>query len=243
MLKITNYHVAKSLEEAFKLVDTGRANKILGGAMWLRQSNSQIKTAIDISKLGLNYIKDDGEYIKIGAMTTLSDLANSELLETSFKTLFSDMVYHIVGTQFRNTATIGGSVFGRYGFSDIITGLLPLQTVVKTVKRGEVPLEKFVEMDYERDLLEYVKVKKDIGKVSYKSFRNQATDFPVLTVCVSQKDGQAKISVGARPKTARLVFSEEQAMQLDFGSNMRGSAEYRRQLCKELCSQAMTEVL
>ena len=35
---------------------------------------------------------------------------------------------HIVGVQFRNCATIGGSIWGRYGFSDVLTMFLAMDT-------------------------------------------------------------------------------------------------------------------
>ena len=37
-----------------------------------------------------------------------------------------EAVRHIVGVQFRNCATVGGSVYGRFGFSDVLTLLLAL---------------------------------------------------------------------------------------------------------------------
>lgn len=35
---------------------------------------------------------------------------------------------HIVGVQFRNLATVGGSIFGRFGFSDVLTMFLALDS-------------------------------------------------------------------------------------------------------------------
>lgn len=242
ILKISNFYVATSVQDAYDMLIKSRANSVLGGAMWLRQSRKPINTIIDLSKLGLDYIKEDENYIYIGAMATLNDIASSELLQTYYGSLFTDMTYHIVGTQFRNTATVGGSVFGRYGFSDILTGFLAIKAVVKTVKHGEMPIEEFSEKPYEKDLLEYVKIDKKQTKVSYKSFRNQATDFPVLTVCVAKYDDVLNISVGARPKKAELVHSKEDALKLSFGANMRGSAEYRRALCDTLIDDALLEV-
>lgn len=242
MLKINNYHVAKSVSEAYALLIKGRGNAILGGAMWQRMSNRQVSTMIDISKLGLDKIEVEGDFIKIGALVTLSEVEKSEVLEEYYANLFKDMTHHIVGTQFRNTATIGGSVFGRYGFSDILTALLPLNTIVKTFKRGEVKLENFAEMEYEQDILEYIKIPAKKTSVSYKTFRNQATDFPVLCVCVSKIEGIEKISVGARPQKAKLVNTLEEALELNFGSNMRASAEYRRSLCEVLVQEALMEV-
>ena len=39
-----------------------------------------------------------------------------------------DAVKSIVGVQFRNCATVGGSIFGRFGFSDVLSVFLSLDT-------------------------------------------------------------------------------------------------------------------
>ncbi|MFQ7552525.1 MAG: FAD binding domain-containing protein [Blautia marasmi] len=44
---------------------------------------------------------------------------------------------HIVGVQFRNCATVGGSIWGRFGFSDVLTMLLALDTEVELLKAAE----------------------------------------------------------------------------------------------------------
>lgn len=242
MLKITNYYVAKDVKDAYEMLQKTKSNVILGGNMWLRMSDKNVNTAIDISKIGLNFIEESDDFVKIGAMTTLSEIERSEILSNNFGTIFADMTHHIVGTQFRNTATVGGSIFGRYGFSDILTGILPLGANVCTAKYGEISLEKFADLPFEKDLLEYVKIPKTDAKICYKSFRNQATDFPVITVCAYKKCEDLKIAVGARPHKARLVSSVDEAISLDFGSNMRASAEYRLELTKILLEEALSEV-
>ena len=242
MFKISNYYVAQSVQDAYETLIKSKSNVILGGCMWQRMSDKMVNTAIDISKIGLDYINEDENFVIIGAMATLSDIEHSEILEKNFGSLFKDMTHHIVGTQFRNTATFGGSIFGRFGFSDILTGVLPLNAVVKTVKNGEISLDKFSKMPVEKDLLEYVKIPKANAKIVYKSLRNQSTDFSIIAVCVAKYDDDIKISVGARPKSASLVDSVEKALELDFGSNMRASAEYRREMTKVLLEEALSEV-
>ena len=232
MFTIANYYFATSVSDAYEKLVKAKTNVILGGAMWLRMSDKQINTAIDISKIDLNYIKEDDKFVYIGAMATLADIENSQILRQNFGTIFSDMTYHIVGTQFRNTATVGGSIFGRYGFSDILTGFLPLNAVVKTAKYGEIELVKFNELSIEKDVLEYIKIPKTKAQIVYKTLRNQSTDFPILSVCAIKDGKNTKISVGARPKKAKLIANISEIDTLDFGSNMRGSAEYRRLLAK-----------
>ena len=67
---------------------------------------------------------------------------------------------HIVGTQFRNGATVGGSIFGRFGFSDILTCLLALDTYVELYHAGVIALSEFVEMPRDNDILVRIIIKK-----------------------------------------------------------------------------------
>ena len=46
---------------------------------------------------------------------------------------------HIVGVPFRNCATVGGSVFSRFGFSDLTCALLALDASVVLYRGGELP--------------------------------------------------------------------------------------------------------
>ena len=43
-------------------------------------------------------------------------------------------VKDIVGVQFRNMATIGGSIWGRFGFSDVLTVFLAMDSYVELYK-------------------------------------------------------------------------------------------------------------
>ena len=43
----------------------------------------------------------------------------------------------------RNCATVGGSVYARFGFSDILTCLLALDAYVELYHGGMVPIKEF----------------------------------------------------------------------------------------------------
>ena len=156
MYTIRQFLCPSSLEEAYQALTAARNNTVLGGCMWLRLGRRAIGTAIDLSALGLNRITDTGDTIEIGAMVSLRQLETSELLRQQYGTLFRDAVSGIVGTQFRNTATVGGSAYGRFGFSDVLTALLALPAQVRLYHRGTVSIEDFAAMPYEKDILECI---------------------------------------------------------------------------------------
>mgnify|MGYP000311497906 CR=1 FL=1 len=120
MVTIQKYVKAQSLEEAWKL-NQGKKNRILGGMLWMRLGNGTISTAIDLCDLGLDTIEETDEEFSIGARVTLRELEQHVGLNTYTHDAVKNAVKDIVGVQFRNMATIGGSIWGRFGFSDVLT--------------------------------------------------------------------------------------------------------------------------
>ena len=100
--------------------------------------------------------------------------------------------------QFRNLATVGGSIFGRFGFSDVLTLFLALDTEVELVHAGRMPLAEFACSKRDRDVLVRLIVKKHEGVTVYQSHRNSRTDFPVLTCAVRVEDGKGCAVLGGK---------------------------------------------
>ena len=255
MLTIREYKQAATLEEAWQL-NQKRPNRVLGGMLWMRLSKGNVQTAIDLSALGLDTIEETETEFRIGAMVSLRRLELHEGFTAYSEGANKEALRHIVGVQFRNLATVGGSVFGRFGFSDVLTLLLVMDSYVELYKGGIVPLADFVNMPYDRDILVRVIVKKTAAHYSYKSVRISKTDFPVLTCAVAKRaDGYAAV-VGATPHLAEVVldrqgvlteltdesiskFAEQVSEEIRFGSNVRSGAAYRKAVCRVLVKRAL----
>jgi len=221
--------------------------------LWLRLASKRVGTAIDLSALGLDYITEDENFWHIGAYTTLRTLETHEALNRMTGNLFRDALKAIVGVQFRNLATAGGSVFGRFGFSDVITVLLALDASVVLYKTGVVSLEDFCRMGKVNDILTEIRIPKMPVLTAYLAQRNTATDFPVLNVCAAEKKGEFTVVVGARPLRGTVyrfsaaetaeTMAEQIAGDAVFAGNTRASAEYRRHLCRVLVKRALDEIM
>lgn len=256
MLQFKNYARPDTAEEAYELLRKGRMNRVLGGGVWLRLQDRRISTMIDLSNLGLNQIEETPDSFVIGAVVTLHELERHVAFNEATGNVFRDAVQDVVGVQMRNCATVGGSVFGRFGFSDVLTSLLALDTEVELVGAGIVSLATFASMPYERDILTHVIVHKHDYAANFQALRNSATDFPVLNVCAAAWGGSWHVTVGARPCRARLVEGDRLGLPLEFtdeeldascarlaelpmSGNMRGSERYRRHLSRELGRRAI----
>lgn len=259
VMNIQNYVMAQSLEEAYQL-NQNKRNRILGGMLWLKMSDINVSTAIDLSQLGLDTIEETEEEFSIGAMVTLRQLEKHAGLNAYTQNAVEKAVQSIVGVQFRNMATVGGSIFGRFGFSDVLTVFLAFDTYVELYKGGVVPLETFVGMEKDRDILVRLLVKKRPGRFAYLTMRNSRTDFPVIACAVAQIGGEYRAAVGARPARAMLLrdtkgllasgvngasaeaFADFVAESAPTGENIRGSAAYRTHLIRVMTERALLEL-
>ena len=251
----------KTVEEAYEILTKRKNNQVIGGSAWLRMGSKRIGTAIELSQLNLDYIKENEDYIEIGAMTTFRSLETSKLLEESFGSIIKDSVKDIIGVQFRNVVTIGGTIFSKFGFSDLIVALLALECEVELVKGGKMTLQEFLNKEYEKDLLTKIYIKKNNSKASYKSLRNAQSDYALLNVSTSKTKNKVKIYVGARPQIATLAIKASEFLsnneltdeniekaasmvseEVTFGTNMRATKEYRTLMSKVLVKRALMEV-
>ena len=130
--------------EAYELLQKNRNNKIVGGGIWMRLGSRRVATAIDLSACGLDQIEETETEFRIGAMCTLRQLERHAELNALVNNVFEFAVHDIVGVQLRNTATVGGSIYGRFGFSDVLSAFLALDSYVELTGAGRVPLAEFV---------------------------------------------------------------------------------------------------
>ncbi len=87
---------------------------------------SDVQCLIDMSGLGLSYVRDDSSVVRIGATTTFRELAESPLLVGSEYVALTETVARITSPQIRNAGTVGGSICSGIPFYDIPTTLLAL---------------------------------------------------------------------------------------------------------------------
>ena len=265
MMTIREYKRAESLEEAWQL-NQKKPNRILGGMIWLKMETINVGTAIDLSGLGLDTIEETEDSFSIGAMVTLRQLEQHPGLAAYTHGAMRETVRHIVGVQLRNLATVGGSIYSRFGFSDVLTMFLGMDTWVELYDAGRIPLTEFVNMKKDNDILVNIIVRKEPLLTCYLSQRNIKTDFPVLTCAASVIGNEARTVIGARPARAMIVedkkqilknfrnmtkkqkeeaieaFAEYAAENVPTAGNMRGSKEYRTLLVKVLTRRAWEAV-
>ena len=122
------YFKPSSPEEAVRLNSqyNGQGSFIAGGTDLLVTRDPQIKTLIDVTGLGLNYIKANSHELRIGAVTTFAEIEESSLLTNSLYHIIAQAAHEMGTPQIRNRATIGGNICSAVPSADSAPALLVL---------------------------------------------------------------------------------------------------------------------
>ena len=109
-----DYARPKTVAEAVSLLGKNPEAKILaGGHSLIPMMRFRMATPamlIDINQLeDLSYIKEEGDWLEIGAMTRESDLESSDVVQKSYP-LLADTARVVADPLVRNMATVGGNI-------------------------------------------------------------------------------------------------------------------------------------
>ena len=106
--------------------------------MKLRLASPEV--LIDLGRITeLSYIRDEGTYVAIGALTRHHDVATSPLLAADIP-LLAHTAGEVGDPQIRHRGTIGGSVAHGDAASDLPATLLALDAIVRDPGRGGHPV-------------------------------------------------------------------------------------------------------
>ena len=149
------YSVPETLLQAAEAVAGGSATILAGGTdLMLQTAAGNIayeSRLVNIRRIAeLRGISRQGDEIRIGAVTTITDIHNDELLSRMAPVLF-EAANHFAGSQIRNVATIGGNICNASPAGDTLPALLVLDAEVEltccsagSVSQRRLPLTDFL---------------------------------------------------------------------------------------------------
>ena len=256
-LRANNYYKAKSLEDAYAKLQENPMNAIIAGGLWMKKTGLSYETLIDLSELGLDKINEKNGYIHVGAMVSLRDFENNPLINNLFSGATAFGVREVLGPAFRNSATIGGSIYGRYPFSDVVASLLPLDVKLVFYPKQEMSLEEYLNFKGKLNgILEEIIIKKEEGKGCFKKAKATALDFPMINFSIVKRNNKNYIAIGSRPLTAALAVkamaladqgkfeeaADMAAQELQYLDSNNISKEYRQDLVRVYVRRGLEEV-
>lgn len=257
-MRAKNYYKAISLEDAYSKLKENPKNAILAGGLWMKKLGGEYDTLIDLSSLGLDKIEDDGKVVRVGAMVSQREFEASPIINSLLNGSVAFSTREIMGPAFRNMATVGGSVYGRYPFSDLIAGLLMLDVDVVFYPEQKMSLNEYLSYRGKMDaILVGIEIKKENGKGYFKKVKTTALDFPLLNIAISKRNNKYYIVVGSRPMVAGYATKAMEAAnagkpfdevariaaeELAFADSQNISKEYRKDLTAVYVRRGLEEV-
>lgn len=222
-----------SIKETLEILskENGSARLVAGDTTLydLAQHNGldDVKTLVDVSKLGLSYIKQNEKDLEVGATTTFSELEHSKLNVGRGTHALFETAAKITPPQIRNMATIGGALCSGIPFLDMPTTVLALDSkmIVASVRgEREIKASDFF-VDYFQTAVEPDEIVtsvrfplEDRSSSAFLKLGRVTIDFAILNVTAwigRDSDGicrKARIALGAVANTPIRWKSVEDAL-------------------------------
>jgi carbon-monoxide dehydrogenase medium subunit len=264
-----DYVRAESVDHAVQLLGThGEDAKLLAGGhsllplMKLRLATPSV--LIDVGRLAeLSYVRDGGDHVAIGALTSHHDVATSDMVATDVP-LLRRVAGQIGDPQVRHLGTIGGSIVHGDPASDMPAAMLALRATFVTVGPGgqrEHSVDGFFTGFLETaigadEVLTEIRVPKvPMAGWSFQKFQRRAQDWAVVGVACVRNDtvGIGLVNMGSTSLRAAAVEDAlgsgasiaDAAALADEGTepvdDLNASPEYRRHLAHVLVRRALEE--
>jgi len=259
-----------SIPEALRLFQTGNgaARFLAGGTDLINQADRKVRTLIDLSQLGLSYVRKNEDGWVIGATTTIAELESAAVLRKLAGGILQRAAAQSGPLQVRNMATIGGRLLQPSASAEIATVLLALDATVVLAcakRRMKIPLVDLSSSDCKMLLLEIaIPTTPSGGRWSFEKLGRVESDISLVNVAAGlQTDRKgtckwARIAVGGLGKCAAHVRAAESLLVgrrlnstlIDVAadavaaavhpvSSIRGSADYLREMAGVLTRRAL----
>ena len=271
-----DYEVAESVEHALALLGSDADAKVLAGghslvpAMKLRVSRPS--KLVDIGRLSdLAFVRDAGERLAIGALTTHDAVHGDPLLQEHCP-LVSSTAGRVGDPQVRHRGTIGGSLAHGDPASDLPAVMLALDAELVIVGAGGervVPASAFFAGVFQTaitsgELLTEIRVPKlgDSTGWSYLKYHRRAQDWATVGVAAVVRRDSGAVSaavaltnMGGTPLRAAAVEAAVAASSspvdaaahaadgTDPPSDTAASGEFRKHLARVLTERALDEAM
>ncbi|HEX7587340.1 MAG TPA: FAD binding domain-containing protein [Anaerolineae bacterium] len=271
MLNLREIHKPTTLADALKFLQQPGTVAFAGGTELIADRNLDVRTIVDLSGLGLSYIRESSGSIAIGATTTLAELGESPILRAMAGGVVARAAHSSASSVLRNQETIAGTLIVEPA-GPLAAVLLALDARVTVVRKDSrvVGLADFLAMREHllmMALLTEISVPMTNPRASLQTVARTPSDKPIVSVCAAMRSdtgvsrdvrialgGVGEIAVRASAAEKMLegqalsaAFIEKAAALADQGlspqGDFRGSAEYRKAMAIVLTRRAVDELL
>ncbi len=274
MWNLTELVRPTTLPEAVRLLRRPNVKTAIlaGGTTLVPQARRDVQSLVDLCNLKLSYVKREGNALRLGATTTLQDMATSPDVPPAL----AQAAHASAPVNVRNVATIGG-VLASAGFGaplPVVLLALDAVLVIYSPEARQSPITAF--LAYRDKLLHDGALIAEIGlplmdaRLAFEKVSRTPSDAPIVCAVTRLRLAATEGSVardvrvavgGVGPIPVRLARAEQtlegkppsesliaQAAELaskevNPPSDFLASSEYRREMVKALVRRTLMEAL
>ncbi|HAL16913.1 MAG TPA: hypothetical protein DCP32_09220 [Anaerolineaceae bacterium] len=245
---IKAYYRPKDLAEALEILSrTDGEYRPLGGGVTLSQMSAQTISVVDLQSLGLNSLTQEGQFLQIGATTTLASLANLDYLQPGLKSA----IRLEANQNLRQQATVAGTLVSSGGRSTFGAALLALDALLHwlPVDQDQALGEWFALRQPPVNALFINRVQIPLNaSLAFDTIGRTPDDLPVICTAVAKwPSGRTRITLGGFGSAPILALDApelggaEAAVRdaLSRAADPWASAEYRQEAGTRLVLRLM----
>lgn len=151
LLNLREYHRPKTLAEALTLLRRPNIQTVPigGGTQILAEGAREVEAVVDLQDLGLNFIRLEGNTLRIGATTPLQALVETPESAAYGGGILAMAARETAPLPLRNQRTVGGAVVGASGEQPLATVLIALDAELVVFTEPESPRTLRLEAFYD----------------------------------------------------------------------------------------------
>ncbi|CAG0946178.1 aerobic carbon-monoxide dehydrogenase medium subunit [Anaerolineae bacterium] len=224
MLNLKEIHKPATLADALKLLQQPGTVALAGGSALIADQRRDVQAVVDLSALGLAYIRESSGAIALGAMTTLAELNDSPILRALANGLIAQAAHRSTASVLRNQATIAGTLISEPA-GILAVALLALdaqmtlmEKTTRTIALAEFLRELRESREIRKSLVTEISVPMTNPRASMHIVARTPSDKPIVSVIASarienQVARDVRIALGGVGETALRASAAEKILE------------------------------
>jgi CO/xanthine dehydrogenase FAD-binding subunit len=256
---IIEYHRPNTLQDALALLARPEPRTVpLAGGSVINQPSGQPVAVVDLQALGLDAVRERGNFLELGATLTLQGLLtfleSSSSLSPNYLHAFMKVVEHEATYNLRQVASVAGTLIAADGRSPFATLMLALDAAL-TFQPGDeqVGLGDLLPLRSERlpgRLVTQVTIPMNL-RLAYEYVARTPADRPIVCAAVSQwPSGRTRVALGGYGPAPVLAFDGTEAEGVEIAARSAysqaddewASAAYRQEIAGVLADRCLKDL-